>query len=169
MHDITNMRELVAYYLRLIYEAERELSQTLPKIKNEINSPALKEFISAEVDEKKKQQMRLEMLFVLLKEEPSATCSDDIVKYLISTNSVLREKYGSNDASDHMTITLYQALINYIVNIHKEAIKCSDALGYDVISRMLKRSLEEERKLSQKLEYLEKAYAPKEQDPSLYR
>lgn len=159
MEDITTMKGLLTYFLRLIYDAEKELSETLPKIKAEVAANDLKEFFSLETEEKKKQQMRIEMLLTLLKAEPSTTCSDDMVKYLASTKSKLGEKHGNSDISDHMMVTLNHALINYIVNIHEEAIKWSKRLGYHEITRMLKRSIQEERELTVKLCAMEKSHA----------
>ncbi|MBL6448745.1 DUF892 family protein [Fulvivirga sp. 29W222] len=168
MEDITTIKELLAYFLRLIYVTEKELSETLPKIKDELTAPDLKEFFGTESEGKQKQQMRFEMLLRLLNEDPSSTSSNDIVKYLVSTQRKLKEKHGSSDTADHIIVTLYYALINYTINIHEEAIKCSTSLGYDIITRMLKRSIQKEGKLTEKLRILEKSHALPESDAALY-
>lgn len=168
MEDITTMKELLTYFLRLIYDAEMELSETLPQMKDEVTAPDLKQFFSTETEGRKRHQMRFEMILRLLKEEPSNANCDDMVKYLVSTKKGFSEKYGNGNTTDHMMVTLYYALINYMINIHEEAIKCSKSLGYDTITRMLKRFLREESELAEQLRMLEKSHPLPEQNVMLY-
>ncbi|ELR71611.1 hypothetical protein C900_02419 [Fulvivirga imtechensis AK7] len=154
MEKLPHTKVLLLELIHSMHGAEKELCETLPKLKDSVLALDLREFIEKEAAEKKKQQGQLEIVFALLREEPSRIY-DDVVHYLSQAKDHLTEKYGRNEVSDSLMIVFNHAISIYLINMHQKAISYSSVLGYNEITRILKRSLHVEMEMKEKLRMLE--------------
>lgn len=151
MDKSTTTKDLLLELVRSLHWAEKELYETLPKLKPKIITSDLKKFIEKETEEKKTQQDRLEIILALLKEEPSGI-SASVGRHL---KNIQREQKNAGKISDSLMIILNHAITVYLINMHQKAICCSAALGYKEVTRILRRSLHTEMGMAEKLRSLE--------------
>lgn len=137
-----------------MHGTETGLHEALSEMRNCVVRDELRRLIEKESAGIERQKERFEIIFAFLKEVPAGPPSD-VVQYMTRVWSAVQDKYGGSEISDSMMIMLNHALSLYLIHMHQKAIHYSDELGYSAVSRILKRSMQTERELAERLKEFE--------------
>jgi ferritin-like metal-binding protein YciE len=158
MEKLYALKQLLVESLRLLYDAEKMLCDSLPLLKAKAYSMNVKDFLDEEIKEKKKQHQRVEGVLAVLKENPEGVTSD-VAQYLNNVRTDLIEQCNTPELSDMILVKLNRAITIYLMSLYQQSITYSVELGYDMITRILRRSLQREKDIDQRLQVLEAYYS----------
>ncbi len=142
--------------LRALYGAELIFYKSLPELKALIHSGNAMDFIDEETKEKKKQLQRLEGIFAVLTEKPDGG-NDEVVQYI---RTALKQQRVNPELSQEIFIKLNRVVSSHLVNAYQTAIIYAVQLKHEIATRILRRSLQREKDIGQRLEALEASCTP---------
>lgn len=157
MEKISAVKQRLVDSLRSLYNTEKMLCDTLPLLKTKAFAMNVKDFIDEAIKEKKKQHQRVEGVLALLKENPEGV-ADEVAQYLNNIRKELIEQCSTPELSDMILIKLNRAITIHLISIYQRTITCSLELGYDMATRILRRCLQREKEIDQRLHVLENYY-----------
>lgn len=161
--DIHNLKDMMLQQIRSLYDADHVILESLPHLKDKAQSKELKEFLELEIEEKVRQQHRMEMIFSILKENLRGE-SDEVMRCMTLVQRNLIERCLINGISDTMIIILARSNVAHQVNGYQTAVSCAVALGYSEIARLLRRGLREEKGIEKHLGLLEEVHVKHNSD-----
>ncbi|WP_276370803.1 DUF892 family protein [Chryseolinea sp. H1M3-3] len=149
----TILRVSLIKALRSLYDAELMFYNSLPELRALIHSPNVKDFIDEEIKEKKKQLQRLEGIFAVLNEKPEGG-SNEVVRTALKHQSI------NPELSQQIPIKLNRVVSSHLINAYQTAIIYAVQLKYEIVATILRRSLQREKDIGQRLETLEACCNP---------
>lgn len=157
MKKITNMKDVMLQQIRSLYDADRTIYNSLPLLREKAFSQELKEFIDEEIEEKLRQQHRMEIIFTILKEDTEGQI-DDVMRCMAKSQKRLTSQCTGSELSDTMMIITGRAMATHQINGYQTAVTCAVSVGYPDITRLLRRALREEKGIEKKLGLLEELH-----------
>jgi ferritin-like metal-binding protein YciE len=133
-----------------LYDAEKRLTEALPKMVEAASDAELKDAFQHHLEETKKQVKRLENVFKQLGREPEReTC--DAMKGLLSEGEEIIGAKGDPAVLDAALIAAAQRVEHYEMAGYGTAREFADRLGHMEAVKLLQETLDEEKKADKKL------------------
>ncbi|WEK43384.1 MAG: ferritin-like domain-containing protein [Candidatus Sphingomonas colombiensis] len=153
--DIQTFDDLFLHQLRDVYFAERQITDTLPKMMEKATDADLKRSFETHLRETEGQIARLERIFGLLGEKAKGTTCPAIEGIIKETNEVASD-IANKAVLDAALIAAAQAVEHYEITRYGTLIAWADQLGLTEISSTLKETLDEEYAADDKLTQMAK-------------
>lgn len=133
-----------------LYDAEKRLTQALPKMADKATSPQLKQAFQSHLKETEGQIKRLEQVFDLLNKKPEReTCA--AMKGLIQEGSDVVDAKGDEDVIDAALIAAAQRVEHYEMAGYGTVRNLAKRLGHAQAADLLQQTLDEEGAADKKL------------------
>jgi ferritin-like metal-binding protein YciE len=146
----TNLREALVDEIRDIYNAEKQVLKSLPKMAKGATSDQLREAFESHLEETQGQVTRLERVFELLDEKPRGKHCAGMAGILEESSETLEED-AEDAVMDAMLIAGAQRVEHYEITAYGTAIAWAEALELSEVADILGESLAEERAADEKL------------------
>jgi ferritin-like metal-binding protein YciE len=148
--EFNSLDELLVEQLEDLYDAEKRLTEALPKMADAANSSELKQAFQSHLRETEQQVIRLEQVFQQLgREAETKTCQ--AMKGLISEGDEMIKATGDPDVKDAALISAAQKVEHYEIASYGTARTFAEQLGYSEAARLLQTTLDEEADADKKL------------------
>jgi ferritin-like metal-binding protein YciE len=134
-----------------IYWAEKKLVQTLPKMAKAATSDTLKNAFTEHLEQTKEHVTRLEQVFELLGHKPQAKKCDAMEGITEEGASVIEDTEDGTSTRDVALIMAGQKAEHYEIATYGALAQIAKTLGHNDVARILKTTLEEEKKTDEKL------------------
>lgn len=155
---LETLDELFLSQVQDLYDAEKRLTEALPKMANAANSSDLKSAFEHHLRETKGQVNRLEQVFQLLEKKPETeTC--DAMKGLISEGEEVINAKGDPAVIDAALIAAAQRVEHYEIAGYGTARSLAEQLGHSQAAELFQQTLDEESAADKKLTELAQSYA----------
>jgi len=146
-----NWNELLVHQIEELFDAERQLLETLPRMAKCASDPKLKQALEGHLAETRVHAERLEQVAKLLKRKLGTTTSEGM-KGLIEDGAGLLEKMGGNpEILDAAVIGAAQQVEHYEMVAYEAAVELARQLGFGEAARLLEQTFAEEIAFSKKL------------------
>lgn len=142
--EIFDLYDLMLEQLRDLYNGEQQQLEVLPSFDKKAYSFELREIIEWHEVETKRQLVRLDSVFNLLREDPKGEECDGI-KGLIKEALKLHDRCKNPEVCDAALITAVQHINHYEIAGYGTAIAYAKALDRHDVAELLLKSLTEER------------------------
>jgi ferritin-like metal-binding protein YciE len=136
--------------LRDTYDAEKQLTQALPRLAEASSSPQLREAFEAHLAETKAQIARLERVFESLEERARGRHCDGIAGIISESASILGNGFDET-AKDACLIAAAQRAEHYEMAAYGTLVAWARAMGLIEAATLLQQTLEEEREADRTL------------------
>ncbi len=150
------LEDLFLGHLKDLYYAERKIITALPKMAKAVNSDQLREAFEKHVEETKGQVERLQEVFKMMKEKPKGKTCPAILG-LVEEGEEVMEEFEDSPALDAGLLSGAQAVEHYEISRYGTLIAWAEQLGMKDAVRLLKETLEEEKKTDATLNKLAEA------------
>ena len=150
MKKIYNLKDLLVEQAQDLYSAEQKQMKVLPKWKDRVRSPKLKEALQRHIDETQKQVSRLDKVFMNLNESPRGK-ENLCMQSLIDETNRLLDNSGDPQIMDAALITAVQHINHYEIAGYGTTAAYANALEMRDISALLHENLEEEKEIDAEL------------------
>ncbi len=147
---IATLEELFVDHLRDLYDAEKQLVKTLPKLVQNANSDDLKTAISDHLEETKTHVSRLEEAFKELGEDAKGKPCKGMRGLLEEGGEVMAED-ADEPFADLGMIAAAQKVEHYEISAYGTARAIATQLGQDRVASLLEETEEEEKAADAKL------------------
>ncbi|ELR68635.1 hypothetical protein C900_00179 [Fulvivirga imtechensis AK7] len=131
--------------------------KSLAHLQNKATGLDLKESYEIEMEERLRQQHRIEIIFNILKESTKGS-ADDVILAMTSSQKKLTKEASDNSHMDAMMIVTSHALATAQVHGYETTINCAEGVINPEITRLLRRALREEKDIEKRLAALEELY-----------
>jgi ferritin-like metal-binding protein YciE len=149
-HEFNNLNDLFVHELEDLYDAEKRLTDALPKMAEAASNQDLKQAFQMHLGETKQHVNRLEQVFQLIGKTPNReTC--DAMKGLISEGSDAISAKGDPDVRDAALIAAAQRVEHYEIAGYGTLRTFAQQLGMNDIANILQQTLDEEGAADKKL------------------
>ena len=148
--QFNSLEELLEHELKDIYDAEKRLTDALPKLAEKASSPALKRAFESHLHETEKQVERLESIFENLGIEADREKCDAMAGLIKEGQQVL-DADGDSSVLDAALIAAAQRVEHYEIAAYGTARAFARQLGNSYAAELLEQTLEEEKSADQKL------------------
>lgn len=145
-----SLRTLMVGEIRDLYDAERQLVKSLPKLAKGASSPELRQLIAMHLNETEGQVKRLERAFELLEEQPRGRRCTGIAG-IIEESAHLLEQDMDGSVLDAGIIAGAQRAEHYEIGAYGSVVAWAKQLGEDELASLLHETLEEEKGADHKL------------------
>lgn len=147
-----SLQELYLDELRDAYDAERQLTQALPKMAEAASSPELRQALEMHLQQTEEQCRRLEQIFQRMGESPEGEPCE-AMQGLIEEGQQILEKRDEADPEvlDAAIIAAGNKVEHYEIASYGTLCTYAEMLGDDEAKRLLGQTLEEEKMADQKL------------------
>ena len=149
----SNLRDALLDEIRDMYDAEKQIVKSLPKMVKGATSDELSEALQSHFDETENQVARLEQVFELLDEKPRGKHCAGMAGILEEGGELLKED-AEESVMDAMIIAGAQKVEHYEITSYGTAIAWAEALGLTDVVDLLGQSLAEEKAADEKLSAL---------------
>ena len=139
------LEDLFLENLKDIYYAERKILVALPKMAKAVKSDQLRAAFEKHVQETEGQVDRLKQVFKLLKESPKGKTCPAILG-LVEEGEEVMEDFEDSPALDAGLLSGAQAVEHYEISRYGTMVSWAEQLGMKDAVRLLKQTLEEEKK-----------------------
>ena len=148
--EFNTLEDLLKHQLEDIYDAEKRLTNALPKMRDKATNTKLKTAFGEHLEETKVQVKRLEQAFEKLGwEAKRETCP--AMKGLIKEGEEMIDAKGDVDVIDAALIASAQRVEHYEIAAYGSARCQASAMGRDDIADLLQQTLDEEHSTDSKL------------------
>ncbi|HZP21764.1 MAG TPA: ferritin-like domain-containing protein [Bauldia sp.] len=151
--DIRTFNDLFIHQLRDIYYAERQLVKALPKMIDKATSPDLKQGLTSHLAETREHVKRLERVFDMIGEEPSAIDCPAIDGIIKEASEIMGDVEDKN-VLDAAIIAAGQAAEHYEMTRYGTLIAWAKQIGRQDAADIFAETLEEEKAADEKLTQL---------------
>jgi ferritin-like metal-binding protein YciE len=149
-HEFNNLNDLFVHELEDLYDAEKRLTDALPKMAEAASNQDLKQAFQSHLNETEQHVNRLEQVFQLIGKTPNReTC--DAMKGLISEGGHAISAKGDPDVRDAALIAAAQRVEHYEMAGYGTLRTFAQQLGMNDIASILQRTLDEEGAADKKL------------------
>jgi ferritin-like metal-binding protein YciE len=152
--SLDSHEKLFVHELKDLYSAENQLIEALPKVIKAVNSPELKEALTAHLEETKNQAKRIEKIFKDLDFSPSGVKCAGMEGLIKEGDEMMKEDELPVDLLTDTLISGSQKIELYEIVAYTSAINAAYTLGHEEAAAMLEESLTEEENALEKLEEL---------------
>ena len=149
--------KVILQQVRRLYHANSLIYKSLARLQNKAIGLDLKESYEIEMEERLRQQHRIEIIFNILKETTKGS-ADDVISAMTHSQRKLTEGKSHNGHTDAMMIVTSHALATAQVNGYEATINCAEGVINPEITRLLRRALREEKEIEKRLAALEEHY-----------
>jgi ferritin-like metal-binding protein YciE len=139
--------------LRDMYDAERQLTNALPKMAKAASSPQLRAAFEAHLEETRGHVTRLENVFASLEETVRGKHCDGIAGIIEEGKSVMEEDFDEA-TMDACLIAGGQRAEHYEIAAYGSLIAWARAMKHNEVADLLEQTLEEEKAADEKLSSL---------------
>lgn len=143
-NEIFDLYDLMLEQLRDLYDGEQQQLELLPEFDKKAYSFELREIIEWHLVETKRQLVRLDSVFGILKEDPEGEQCDGI-KGLITETLKLHDRCKNPEVCDAALITSIQHINHYEIAGYGTAIAYAKTLERHEVAELLLDTLREER------------------------
>jgi ferritin-like metal-binding protein YciE len=151
--EMQSLRELMIDELKDLYSAENQILKALPKMIKKADSPELKQGFEKHLKETETQVERLDKIFEQLEQSPRGKkCKG--MEGIIEDGKELMEEDAEPEVMDAGLIGAAQHVEHYEIAGYGCARTYAELLGLDEISRLLQKTLDEEKATDEKLSEL---------------
>ena len=148
--EFNSLEDLFVEQLEDLYDAEKRLTEALPKMADAAKAADLKRAFQSHLRETEQQVTRLETIFQQLGKEPEGkTC--EAMKGLISEGSEMIKAKGDPSVKDAALIAAAQRVEHYEMASYGTARTFAQQLGHAEAARLLQTTLMEEGNADKKL------------------
>ncbi|HVW01208.1 MAG TPA: ferritin-like domain-containing protein [Planctomycetaceae bacterium] len=141
--QLNSLEDLLLLQLEDLYDAERRLTEALPKMADAAHSPELQQAFRMHLQETEGHVRRLDQVFRDLDREPHReTC--DAMKGLISEGSTMVSAEGDPAVKDAALIAAAQRVEHYEIAAYGTVRTLARHLGREEIADLLQQTLDEE-------------------------
>ena len=148
--EFNSLEDLFCHQIEDLYDAEKRLTQALPKMADAASSPQLKSAFQEHLRETEGQVKRLEQIFQQCGKEPSReTC--EAMKGLIKEGEEMLEAQGDEQVRDAALIAAAQRVEHYEISGYGTARALAEQLGKTEAAQLLQQTLDEEGGADKKL------------------
>jgi ferritin-like metal-binding protein YciE len=148
--ELNSLEDLFVNQLEDLYDAEKRITEALPKMADAANSRELKQAFQSHLLETQQQVARLEQIFGQLGREPEReTCQ--AMKGLLSEGEQMIKATGDADVKDAALIAAAQRVEHYEMAGYGTARTIAQRLGHTDAARLLQTTLNEEGNADKKL------------------
>lgn len=139
------LEDLFLDTLKDIYFAEKKILTTLPKMAKAAHSDQLRKAFEKHHTETEGQIERIEQIFEMI-EKPARGKTCPAILGLVEEGQEIMKEFKTSDAHDAGLLSGAQAVEHYEISRYGTLIAWADQLGMREVSRLLKKTLEEEKK-----------------------
>jgi ferritin-like metal-binding protein YciE len=150
MAALKSLDDLFVHTLRHVLDAERRLTNALPKMAKAAEAPELKAAFESHQQETKIHVERLERLFGMINERPHAD-TDDALKGIVKVAEDAIKLNAANSVRDAALIAAAQAAEHYEIAAYGTLRTWADVLAKSDAVLLLERTLDEEQRADQVL------------------
>jgi len=147
---IETVKDLLSDHLRDLYDAEKLLVKTLPKIAKAVNSDDLRQVVQSHLQETENHVSRLEQVFELLG-EPAKSKPCPGMRGLVEEGKSVMGEDASEGLLDLAIIAAAQKVEHYEISAYGTAREMAEQLGENDAAVLLEETLEEEKAADSKL------------------
>jgi ferritin-like metal-binding protein YciE len=148
--ELNSLDDLFCLQVEDLYDAEKRLVETLPKMADAAHSPELRNCFLEHLHETEGQVVRLEQVFHILGKSPQReTC--EAMQGLIKEGDEMVTADGDSDVKDAALIAAAQCVEHYEIAHYGTARTLAQRLGHHEAARLLQETLDEEKEADRKL------------------
>ena len=151
MKKITEQKDVFTLKLQTLYDIEKELEKTLPKLAKAATDTELSENILTHLEETKEQSKRLEQIFEMIGEAPSKSRSEGI-RGIVDDGEEMLKANSSTQLKDAMIASAARETEHLEIANYMSAILEAKQLGMMQAEELLTQTLTEEQNADKKLE-----------------
>ena len=140
-----SLTELLQDQLKDLYNAEKQLTKALPKMKKAATTEQLQEAIEGHRVQTEEHVNRLEQVFELLGKKPQAKKCDAMEGLLKEGDSVVEETEEGSMTRDAGIIISAQKVEHYEIAAYGGMAQLATTMGLDEVAELLRQTLEEEK------------------------
>jgi ferritin-like metal-binding protein YciE len=149
-HEFHTLNDLFIHELEDLYDAEKRLTDALPKMAEAATNPDLKQAFQMHLNQTEQHVNRLEQVFQLIGKTPNReTC--DAMKGLISEGGDAISAKGDGDVRDAALIAAAQRVEHYEIAGYGTLRTFARQLGMGDVANILQQTLDEEGDTDKKL------------------
>lgn len=153
--DLESLRDLFVDELRDLYDAEKQITEALPKLIGKAENPQLKSALQEHLEVTRGQIQRLDRIFERLQEKPTGeSCKG--MKGLIKEGDDMATRDGSPSVIDAAIISSAQRVEHYEMAGYGTVRTYAELLGEREMANMLQQTLDEEKQADQALNEIAK-------------
>ena len=156
MADAGTLYDAFIDELRDAYDAEKQLTNALPKMAKAANSPDLRSAFETHLDETRGQITRLEQVFESLDEKVRGKHCDGIAGIIEEGKAVMEEDFDEA-TTDACLIAGGQRAEHYEMAAYGTLVAWARAMGHSEAADLLQETLDEEKAADEKLSALAEA------------
>ncbi len=147
---LENLQQLFLKELRDLYDAEKQITDALPKMIEAAKYPELKSALEEHLEVTKQQISRLDRVFETLGEDPTGeTCKG--MKGVIKEGDEIVSQGGDPSTVDAGIISAAQRVEHYEMAGYGTVRTYAELLGQQEIAKLLQETLDEEREADETL------------------
>ncbi len=148
--EFNTLHDLFVNQLEDLYDAEKRLTESIPKMVEAAHSPTLAAAFRDHLVQTQSQVKRLEQVFRIIGQEPGReTCEG--IKGIISEGEEAVKARGDETVRDAALIAAAQRAEHYEMAGYGTVRTFAEQLGYNDAARLLQQTLDEEKKTDKKL------------------
>ncbi|MBD2768498.1 DUF892 family protein [Hymenobacter sp. BT664] len=155
MNELKTMRDLLAHDIQMLYSAETLALEGQALLVEKASDPQLKAAFERHGVETQQQVARLEQIMELMEVKPGREVNSAI-KGLMSDSEKLLRKESTPEVLDAMLIAAAQKIEHYEIACYGTAVRMTEDLGLNQAAKLLRQTLEEEKKTDKILNDLAK-------------
>lgn len=150
MPKLNELNDLFVKELRDTYDAEKQITKALPKMAKAATFEELRAAFDAHLEETRGQIVRLEQVFDLLDLRPLGKHCPGMAG-LIEEGVEIMEEDGAPSVIDAGLIASAQRVEHYEMAAYGTLVALAEQLAHDDAARLLKQSLDEEKRADEQL------------------
>ncbi len=147
---LENLQELFVKELRDLYDAEKQITEALPKMIDAAHHPELKSALEDHLHITKQQISRLDRVFQMLQEKPTGESCNGM-KGLLKEGDEFVSAEGDPSTIDAGIITAAQRVEHYEMAGYGTVRTYAELLGQREIAELLQQTLDEEKQADETL------------------
>ena len=147
---LENLQNLFVEQLRDLYDGEKQITKSLPKLIEKANNPELKDALQEHLDVTNEQISRLDQIFQILGEKASGETCKGMKGILAEGDSVVGDA-EDNSVRDASIIASAQRVEHYEIAGYGTVRTYAKLLGKNDIANLLEQTLQEEKEADQTL------------------
>ncbi len=137
------MHDLFVHELKGLYDAEHQIIESLPKMKDAATASDLKKAFEQHLEMTRQQAVRLEDVFDMLDMNPERHHCDGIAG-IIKEADMIAKSQGNADVRDAGLIAVAQKVEHYEIATYGTLRTWAQEMGHDDVADILQRTLSEE-------------------------
>lgn len=145
-----DLKDLFYHLLKDVLYAEKQIIRNLPKMAKQVQSEELKQAFQQHRDETQVQVERLEQIFEMIGKAPRAETCEAIVGLVEEAKEVM-EDASDAETRDAGVLAAAQAVEHYEIARYGTLAAWAEELGMKDAAKLLRETLEEEKKTDQLL------------------